>query len=347
MMGYKVSVIVPAYNSERYISRCVDSLLNQTLGKELQVIVVNDGSTDSTLEICKKYEDANENFVVITKLNAGQAFARNTGLEYAKGEFVGFVDSDDYVDLNMYKSLYETAASEHADLIYSYMTGESYFENPIFDTYENGIIAKSRTQIDFFKSSILGPMPNESDDSCLGMSVCRSIFRKKIIDNNDLVFKSERIVNSEDLLFNVDFLNLATKVCTFNKCFYMYCHDNPASFSVKANPNRFNMFVNLYNEMLERSSCEDDLLRIKRRFIANVRVAIVEKVRWKNYSGYHKARKEITQIIRNENVVQALTAYPLYALSLGQRLFYLFVKMNSPLMLMILIEIRYGFWRMK
>lgn len=113
----KVSVIVPVYNVEKYIEKCLDSLLNQTL-KDIEIIVVNDGSKDNSKEIIKEYEKNNpEKIVYLEKQNGGLSDARNFGLPYAKGEYIAFVDSDDYVELDMYEKMYELAKKENSDMV--------------------------------------------------------------------------------------------------------------------------------------------------------------------------------------------------------------------------------------
>lgn len=104
----KVSIIVPVYNVENYVARCLDSLVNQTL-KEIEIIIVNDGSTDGSGEICKKYAKRYKNIKYIKQKNQGLSGARNTGIEVARGEYIGFVDSDDFVELDMFEFLYDNA----------------------------------------------------------------------------------------------------------------------------------------------------------------------------------------------------------------------------------------------
>ena len=115
---FAVSVIVPVYNGEKYIRRCLDSLLNQTL-ENIQIIVVNDASTDNTLSILNEFKKQAENKVTIITLpiNKKQGGARNAGLDVARGEYIGFVDADDFVKLDMYKKLYEKALSHNYDVV--------------------------------------------------------------------------------------------------------------------------------------------------------------------------------------------------------------------------------------
>ena len=111
----KVSVIVPAYNVEGYINDCLESLVNQTL-KEIEIIVVNDGSTDRTSEIISKFSAKDSRMKIINQENQGLSAARNNGMQQATGEYIGFVDSDDYIDLDFYEKLYEAAKTNDADI---------------------------------------------------------------------------------------------------------------------------------------------------------------------------------------------------------------------------------------
>lgn len=118
----KVSIIVPVYNVEKYLDRCMQSLLGQTL-KELEIILVDDGSPDNSPALCDNYESASDNLhwpiiKVIHKINEGLGFARNSGLEIATGEYIAFLDSDDFVDVNMYEQLYLKAKAKDIDVVY-------------------------------------------------------------------------------------------------------------------------------------------------------------------------------------------------------------------------------------
>ena len=111
----KISIIIPVYNVEEYLPKCLDSLLAQTL-HEIEIICVNDGSTDNSLNVLNEYAQRDSRIVVINKKNSGASHSRNVGLKAAKAEFVGFIDSDDWVDDNYYEKLYEAATSQKADI---------------------------------------------------------------------------------------------------------------------------------------------------------------------------------------------------------------------------------------
>lgn len=114
----KVSVIVPIYNVEKYLSKCLDSLVNQTL-EDIEIILVNDGSTDSSKKIAEDYKNKykNKNIVYVEKENGGLSDARNYGMKYANGEYIAFLDSDDFCELELYEKMYNKAIEEKADYV--------------------------------------------------------------------------------------------------------------------------------------------------------------------------------------------------------------------------------------
>lgn len=111
----KVSIIVPVYNVEKYLTKCLNSLINQSL-KEIEIICVNDGSTDSSGKILKEFAKKDSRIKVLTQQNSGQSAARNLAINNAIGEYLGFVDSDDWVDLDYFEKLYKTAKENDCDI---------------------------------------------------------------------------------------------------------------------------------------------------------------------------------------------------------------------------------------
>lgn len=125
----KVSVIVPVYNVEKYLRRCLDSLVNQTL-KDIEIVIVNDGSKDSSPDICQEYINKYpDKIIYATQTNQGQAVARNKAFDMCTGEYIGFLDSDDYVSLGMFEQMYETAIKEEADYVACGYTDMMYDED--------------------------------------------------------------------------------------------------------------------------------------------------------------------------------------------------------------------------
>lgn len=111
----KISIIVPVYNTEKFLEKCLNSLINQTL-KDIEIICINDGSTDKSLQILEKFANKDKRIQIINQTNSGLSVARNIGIKKAKGEYIGFVDSDDWVDLNFFEQLYINVKKYNADI---------------------------------------------------------------------------------------------------------------------------------------------------------------------------------------------------------------------------------------
>lgn len=116
MSNPKISVIIPVYNVEKYLGRCLDSVINQSF-RDFELILINDGSKDDSLSICNDYSAADSRITVIDQPNQGSSIARNTGLDVAKGDYIIHIDSDDWLELNMLERLYETAVKTDADIV--------------------------------------------------------------------------------------------------------------------------------------------------------------------------------------------------------------------------------------
>ncbi|MBK2112722.1 glycosyltransferase family 2 protein [Francisella tularensis] len=123
-LNYKqlISIIIPIYNTQQYLSRCLESVINQTY-KNLEIILINDGSTDNSLSICQKYKSKDSRIVLLNQQNSGQALARNNALDIAKGDYIAFIDSDDWVSLDYIQALYNHVFSYSADIAISATVG--------------------------------------------------------------------------------------------------------------------------------------------------------------------------------------------------------------------------------
>ena len=192
----KVSVIVPIYNTSEYVEKCLDSLVNQTL-KDIEIIVVNDGSTDDSAEKIKPYLEKYKNIVYVEKTNGGLSDSRNAGLEKASGKYVAFVDSDDYVDLTMYETMYEKAESESLDLVEC----DFYWVYPNKQVEDKGFRYKTKREM-FVHARVMA---------------CNKLIRKDIIKE-----KFPLALHYEDVEF---FYKLLPRIKTFGhveKPFYYY-----------------------------------------------------------------------------------------------------------------------------
>ena len=195
----KVSVIVPAYNAEKYIDKCLESLINQTL-KDIEIIVVNDGSKDNTLEKINKYSDKRIKLLNL-KENKGIGHARNEGIKKALGEYIGFVDSDDYVDKNMFEKMYEKASKEKLDIVVC------DFYKQIENTNQT-----IKEIIPNFKNTTLKNNSNLLLD--INLAPWNKIYKRKLIVDNKIHFDEK--LKYEDVPFVVKSLDKAKNIGKIN-----------------------------------------------------------------------------------------------------------------------------------
>lgn len=218
----KVSIIVPVYNVEKYLSRCMDSLLNQTL-TDIEIIMVDDESPDNCPAMCDEYAKKDSRIKVIHKKNGGLGFARNSGLEIATGEFVAFLDSDDFVDIAMYETLYKYAKKNQLDTCYCrtqkyYSSGET---KQIMELSENKIF-EGRSEIDVFLMEMVGGEEYGLGVMKYSIAVWKAIYSMEVIKRYNISFVSEKEIASEDLFFHIDYLSKANKIAWLNKKLHFY-----------------------------------------------------------------------------------------------------------------------------
>ncbi len=187
----KISVIIPVYNAEKYLDDCIKSVIMQTLS-EWELILVNDGSKDNSSEICDKYARLDSRIKAIHKENAGVSVARNTGIENATGEFIGFIDADDTVLPDFFECMYSTAAAQQSDIVMC----------DALTVYQNG--NTEADTINQLASSILLKKSDWSPKLLMEMAgaAWRCIYKRELIERNKILFPCG-IKFSEDRIFNI------------------------------------------------------------------------------------------------------------------------------------------------
>ena len=197
MNNIKVSVIIPVYNSEKYLKQCLDSVVNQTL-KDIEIIIVNDGSTDNSLVIIQEYANKNKNIKVINKQNEGCYKARNIGLEKSHGKYIAFVDSDDYIEHNMYEKLYKKIKDTDADIVcccYWHHLKNKLKKIANFE-YSMNLLTKTNNKLIGAASVIL-------DDSI----IWNKIFKRQLLIEKRIKFHSDCYMADDSFFYIVSILN--------------------------------------------------------------------------------------------------------------------------------------------
>lgn len=216
----KVSIIVPLYNAENHLRRSIISLQNQTL-EDIEIILVNDGSTDNSLSICKEFEKNDKRIKIIDKINAGVSAARNSGLEIARGEYVGFIDADDWVENEMYEKMYEKVKSTKSDICISdFIVEDSTKSSPVIINIKNEILNEKAIREQIITNMISAPDLNSNSQTIMG-SVCRLLIEKELIIKNEIRFPEE-ISLMEDLIFCINIFLKSKKTSVDHGLYYHY-----------------------------------------------------------------------------------------------------------------------------
>ena len=323
----RISVIIPVYNAEKYLERCVYSVINQTF-KDLEIIMVDDGSKDESGRICDEIKSTDNRIKVIHQSNAGPGYARNSGLKIATGEYVSFLDSDDYLRLDAYEKLNETIKNTGAKTcIFSFCRVKNG-EIKITQTNTISGTFKGRDALYNVFLNVLGTEPScYNDFRILWQSPCFSLYSLDLIREKDISFPSEGDFASfsEDVLYNFDYYSHATNVTVINEAFYHYCL-NPNTTTTRYNENRFMLNVKLYKEQLRRATeyiKDEDLLRnaeerMHRTFLAAARNAVMYI---SAFFSYKEGRQRIKDICNDSTLREVLGFYPWNKNPLKYRLF--------------------------
>lgn len=255
-----ISIIIPIYNVEKYLERCLESVICQTY-RNLEIILINDGSTDNSSKICDKYAKKDHRIIVIHKENGGVSSARNRGIELAKGEYIGFVDSDDYIEPNMYEELYNEAVISDADIVmanYIVKTGKN--EKKHFVDKGKDVLNKEKFYDNLLDNYFQGYLPTK-------------LFNRRIIfSKNELILLNDTINIYEDLLFLANIAKNGNKFVFINKYLYNYCIRLDSAYNrYRSNYNSKQLSVlNAMDEMLKIAQQEavQTVLKYKKAYLA-------------------------------------------------------------------------------
>lgn len=323
----KVSVVVPVYKVEQYIDRTLKSLLGQTVD-EMEIILVDDGSPDRCPEICDRYAAEYSRIKVVHKQNAGLGMACNSGIEAAEGEYIAFCDSDDFVDSMMYQSMYEAAQKYQADAVYTGIKTIDQHEviRPM-NGYPSLQVMQGKEAIQHFAMDMIASAPACKEERIVPMSAKIVLYRKALIEQFNLRFVSERKLISEDLIWNLDFMNQASCVVALPQAFYYY-YNNTESLSKRVRLDRFPFFKMIREDLLKRCRSyhypQEVVDRINRMFIGYCRFYI-GSICTSSLPTSGK-RKLVNEICTDDVWKEVWKVYPVQNMSFAHRLMAILMK---------------------
>lgn len=280
MQDIKVSVVVPIYNTEKFLRKCIESIVNQTL-EEIEIILINDGSTDNSHIICEEYSRKYPKKIrYINNKNIGCSATRNLGISLARGEYIAFVDSDDYIEREMYQEMYEKAWKEDIDIVISGIRYH-YFNKELLKIRE---IYPENT-----KNKIKLLDPKNKIANCYN-----KLFKRKMLKKYKIVFP-ENTHNSEDLVFCFEALCVANKIISIPKGYYNYVlHGNNSVFNLEKRVGVFFALKELFlylekNDYIKNKKIMDKFYKnfnlhgIKMPFFMLLNYKLVSKDKYKRY----------------------------------------------------------------
>lgn len=335
-----VSIVVPVYNVEKYLERCIISLVNQTL-RDIEIILVDDESPDSSPSLCDKWRLRDERIKVIHKKNEGLGLTRNAGMGIAQGKYVAFVDSDDFVEPDMYERLYAECKKNNLDCIYSEFNVDDYPGFRVVTKPEKLYVGAE--EIEQLRLDIVGAEPSYISGVKYHCSSCKGLYKLDIIKKNSLQFHSERQYISEDMLFNLDFLYHSERVKIVPWKFYHYCL-NGASLSHSYRPDRWEKQLLMLEELNDKDKYinKDELsLRLKRTAIFYTMSAISQEWKRKDISIFSKM-KAIKKIENNLTIRNAINGYPISQLPVKWKIYAIMLKYKFLKYTYILIGKNHG-----
>ncbi len=300
-----VTVVLPIYNVENYLNRCMESIVNQTY-RNLEIIMVDDGSPDNCPEMCDEWARKDSRIKVIHKKNQGQGIARNDAIGIATGDYICFIDSDDYVSLDVIEKSCVLAEKELADIVVfglntvstSGRVVNSFVPWAETETYESSDV------INVFLPEYLAPNPYKKEPKKFYMSSCVSLYSMKMIRNSGWRFVSEREIISEDVYSLLKLFPYVNKVAVLPQALYYYC-ENKESFSRSYNADRYKRIKHFYLESVKL--CRDlgysevIVQRVSKIYVAYTIATLKQEYMLQRPA---KAKKAATKSIIDDDVLQ-------------------------------------------
>ena len=323
-----VSIIVPVYNTQRYLDKCMDSLLSQSYA-DMEIIIVDDGSEAECAECCDRWAGKERRIKVIHKTNEGLGEARNTGMEAAAGEYIMFVDSDDELLPMAVEKAVGSMRNPSVELCYfgyeEVRSEGSASERSICHypavkdrLYKNGEV------VDIFLAGTLGQKKGFGGQPEFMMSAWSCIYRKEAILRYNALFVSERTYLNEDLFFRVRFCTQARCIKVLNDCLYKYKrHGNSITGAYRKN--KFESAVKLYLLLRDKELCgasEHIKLKLDRYLLNNAVAAVKQAVAHEDELSRRAVFKDIKSIANNKELKDTLNEFQFSELPLSWRIFF-------------------------
>ena len=240
----EISIIVPIYNAEKFIDGCMQSIYAQTF-TDYEIILVNDGSSDNSAEICQKYRDLDSRVTYLEKENGGAGSARNMGMKAAKGRYLAFPDVDDSFEPEMYEELYALADSKDYDVVFSGVKYYKQTENGNVYDREQNIEAVSFLNREDCRKNIMTFFPTTT----IFDVPWNKLYKRSVAAENSIVFPDIR--RCQDAAFNLEFFNCVNSAASINKAYYHYMENTQSDVQRKFPKDYFDISMIYYQRLIQ------------------------------------------------------------------------------------------------
>lgn len=316
------TIILPIYKVENYLDRCISSIVNQTY-KNLEIILVDDGSPDNCPQMCEEWGKKDSRIKVIHKENAGLGMARNTGIENANGEYIFFFDSDDYVALDTVEKVFKVAERTSAELImygHKNVDGNGDIKNTVTPYSEKEYYEGAEIQNNFL-ADMLAAIPGISRNRNIWMSAWMSAYKFSLIQRTGFRFVSEREYTSEDIYSLLCLMKDVHSVAVIPEAFYYYC-ENGNSLSRTYHHDQYERLKAFYTACMEKCDELGYSQEVKERFphlhMNNV-IGVLKLIIKSDLSDEDK-RKSVEKIIEDDQLQQIVRGMNLRCENLARKL---------------------------
>jgi glycosyltransferase involved in cell wall biosynthesis len=296
-----ISIIVPVYNAEKHIERCISSLISQKY-PNYEVILVNDGSTDNSGGICDDFQNENKNIKVIHTENGGVSKARNVGIENARGDYIQFVDSDDFISDDYTSRMVEIILDKNVDLVIGGINHVSFENNKINILRE----IKSKKEGLYTKENLSLIFNDLINVSYINYCYSKLISRKLLIDNN--IKFDINISLGEDTLFVLDTIRASKNIYISNYADYFYIIHSNETLTYKYRPDKFEILNNLsqrIKDFCEKEDLYSDEIKVTldQRYMEMIRFCLDENFKYIKRKSFFNVLKNIRALLNNKDVI--------------------------------------------
>ncbi|MBC7641840.1 MAG: glycosyltransferase family 2 protein [Flavobacterium sp.] len=341
LSNIKISIIIACFNVEKYLEQCMDSVVNQT-HKNLEIIAVNDGSTDQSLTILEQYKKSDDRIIIINQKNQGLSGARNSGIDISTGEYLMFIDSDDWINTETISKTISSLIHQKTDIVFFSYTKEYEHksvkkfilsENKIFDSVE---VKKLHKRLFGLSGKELAK-PEHADSL---VTAWGKLYKTEIIQANKLQFVDCKLIGTEDLLFNIYYFNFIHSATYLHECLYHYRKNNNTSLTStykKSFKHQWNYLFDLIQDFIIKNNLDKSFQQAFNNRVAMSIVSLGLNELYVNNSLLDKMKK-INAIINEPKYQSAINTLPIEKFKIHWKIFYLLAKHKLTFGLLIMLK---------